>query len=86
MKPQTRAVLDHLIDAGSITNVEANAVLKCRSVAKRISELIDDHNVKIDREWKKDSQGQRYVKYTLASKGSAFAARHRSNLGFARAM
>ena len=41
MPPQTHQVLRHLITAGSITNVEAHAVLKCRSVSKRISELVN---------------------------------------------
>lgn len=79
MHPQTRQVLEHLITSGSITNVEANAVLKCRSVSKRISELINDHRVRIAKEHKRDSTGQRYVRYVLASKGSAFAAKFRSN-------
>ena len=66
LKPQTRAVLEHLYLAGSITNVEANAVLKCRSVSKRISELEDAH-YGIRRTRHVDSQGQRYVRYALST-------------------
>ena len=47
MHPQTHQVLYHLITAGSITNVEAHAVLKCRSVSKRISELVNTYGIDV---------------------------------------
>ena len=39
LHPQTQIVLDHILDVGHITNVEAQAVHKIRSVSSRISEL-----------------------------------------------
>lgn len=64
MTPQARAVLDHMKASGSITNVEANAVLRVRSVSRRITELLD-HGVRIRKETKRDSTGQRYTRYHL---------------------
>lgn len=65
MYPQTYQVLCHLITAGSITNVEAHAVLKCRSVSKRISELVNTYGIDITKLHRRDSTGQRYVRYVL---------------------
>lgn len=64
MTPQARAVLNHMKTAGSITNVEANAVLRVRSVSRRITEL-RDCGYRIRKETKYDSTGQRYVRYYL---------------------
>lgn len=64
LSPQANAVLKHLESAGSITNVEAHAVLRCRSVSRRITELCDA-GFDISKSWKKDSTGQRYVRYEL---------------------
>lgn len=64
LSPQAARVLAHLEAAGSITNVEAHAVLKCRSVSRRITELVDA-GWDITKEHKRDSQGQRYVRYVL---------------------
>lgn len=65
MHPQTHQVLCHLITAGSITNVEANAVLKCRSVSKRISELVNTYGIDVAKLHRRDSTGQRFVRYVL---------------------
>jgi len=64
MTPQAHKVLGHLKTAGSITNVEAHAVLRVRSVSRRITELVDA-GYHIYKEMKKDSTGQRYVRYYL---------------------
>jgi len=64
LPPQDAAVLEHIIDAGSITNVEANAVLRCRSVSRRIT-AIREWDVPITKEYRKDTTGQRYVRYVL---------------------
>jgi len=64
MSPQAHIVLNHLTKAGSITNVEANAVLRVRSVSRRITEL-RDAGFRIRKEFKKDTTGQRYVRYYL---------------------
>lgn len=64
MTPQAMLVLQHLQAHGSITNVEANAVHKVRSVSRRITEIVDAgfNIIKLNR---RDTTGQRYVKYVL---------------------
>lgn len=64
LSPQAKLVLDHLLVSGTITNIEANAVLRVRSVSRRITE-ITDAGYDISRERKRDSQGQAYVRYKL---------------------
>ena len=74
MPPQTHQVLRHLITAGSITNVEAHAVLKCRSVSKRISELVNTYGIYIAKLHRRDSTGQRFVRYVLINPRAAKVA------------
>lgn len=74
MRPQTHQVLRHLIAAGSITNVEAHAVLKCRSVSKRISELVNTHGIDVAKLHRRDSTGQRFVRYVLINPRTAKVA------------
>ena len=74
MRPQTHQVLRHLIAAGSITNVEAHAVLKCRSVSKRISELVNTHGIDVAKLHRRDSTGQRFVRYVLINPRAARVA------------
>lgn len=62
MTPQAAIVLKHLQQAGSISNVEAHAVLKVRSVSRRITEIVKAGYI-IRKELKKDTTGQRYVRY-----------------------
>lgn len=64
MSPQAHVVLNHLREAGSITNVEANAVLRVRSVSRRITE-IRDAGFRIHKQMRHDTTGQRYVRYFL---------------------
>lgn len=64
LSPQAQTVYVHLEKAGSITNVEAHSVLRVRSVSRRITEL-RDAGFSITKEQKKDSTGQRYVRYVL---------------------
>lgn len=59
---QANRVLEHLQTAGSITNVEANAVLKVRSVSRRMTDIIRA-GYPIRKETRFDSEGQRYVRY-----------------------
>lgn len=66
LSPADQAVLDMLKAKGEVTNVLANAVLKCRSVSRRITTLIRA-GVPITKEMKKDHQGQRFVVYRLAA-------------------
>ena len=62
MTPQAKIVLNHMQAAGSISNVEAHAVLKVRSVSRRITEIANAGYV-IRKERKVDTTGQRYVRY-----------------------
>ena len=64
--PQALIVMLHLALEGSITNMEAHTVLKVRSVSSRISEL-QKVGVRIKKEYRTDSVGQRYVRYILDS-------------------
>lgn len=64
LSPQAKLVLDHLKVAGSVTNIEANIVLKVRSVSRRITELVDA-GYDVEKERKRDSQGQAYVRYVM---------------------
>lgn len=73
MSPQTYQVLQHLIASGSITNVEAHAVLKCRSVSKRISELVNTYGLPVAKVYRRDSTGQRFVRYVLTNTRVAIA-------------
>jgi len=63
-QPMGELILSHLQSGHSITNMEAQALWRCRALPKRISELRQQgHNIKA--EWRKDSTGQSYVRYTL---------------------
>lgn len=66
LPPQERTVLDHLIERGSITNMEAHTVHRIRSVSRRISSLTRA-GVGIRKDRKVDPAGQPYVRYTLVS-------------------
>ena len=66
LSPQATRVLRHLEKVGHITNVEAHMVLKARSVSRRITEL-RRAGFPIQREFKRDSQGQRYARYHLVA-------------------
>ena len=63
--PMTKAVLDLLKKKGTLTSLEAQGVLRCRSLSKRISEL-KKLGWPIFRELKEDTTGQRYARYSLA--------------------
>jgi len=68
-KPMRDMILAHLEAGKSITNIEAQALWRCRALPKRISELRSmGHNIKAD--WRKDSTGQSYVRYSLAKEKS----------------
>lgn len=62
LAPQTAKILQHLEMVGSISNVEAQAVYRCRALPRRIKDLkVAGFNIK--REMKRDATGQRYVRY-----------------------
>ena len=61
-KPMSVLLREHLDSGKSITSIEAQALWRCRSLTKRISELRrKGMNIKAD--WRNDSTGQRYVRY-----------------------
>jgi hypothetical protein len=62
--PMNRTILKHLLECGSITNVEAQAVHKCRALPRRIADL-KEAGVPINKETRVDSTGQRYVRYWI---------------------
>jgi len=65
-RPMGALILSRLQKGKSITNIEAQALWRCRALPKRISELREQgHDIKA--EWRKDSTGQSYVRYTLIS-------------------
>jgi hypothetical protein len=64
LTPQATKVLAHLQSVGSITNVEANAVHRVRSLSRRITE-IQDAGVRIAKTRRRDVTGQVYVRYSL---------------------
>jgi len=59
---QQEQLLNHFQKKPSITNVEANAVFKIRSLHRRILEL-EAQGYVFKREWKRDTTGQRYMRY-----------------------
>lgn len=68
LTPQAARVLEHMRKTGSITNVEANAVHRVRSVSRRITEIsraLEGSDYEIRREFKRDVTGQLYVRYFL---------------------
>jgi hypothetical protein len=62
--PMLTQVLDMLRKKGNVTAIEAQGVLRCRDLPKRISELKQlGHNIL--RSFHVDHTGQRYARYTL---------------------
>ncbi|KQV99984.1 helix-turn-helix domain-containing protein [Rhizobacter sp. Root1221] len=66
LTPQAQIVLGHLRKVGSITAVEAAAVHRVRSLSRRITE-VQDAGYPVRKEHKRDTTGQRYVRYSLES-------------------
>jgi hypothetical protein len=60
----TTLILNHLLDKETITSVEAQALYRCRSLSKRISELKSE-GWTINSVLKTDVTGQRYARYQL---------------------
>lgn len=65
MQSQYQKILNHLIDEGSISGVEAAELYRVRSLPRRICDL-KEAGFEILSEWRTDPLGQRYKKYFLA--------------------
>lgn len=65
LTPQATAVRAHLLAAGSVTVVEAAACLRVRHLPARIFEL-RKAGMAITSTQRKDTTGQRYVRYSVA--------------------
>lgn len=65
LKTQTQKILNHLLDEGSISGVEAAELYRVRSLPRRICDL-KERGFEIFSEWRTDPLGQRYKKYYLA--------------------
>lgn len=62
LAPQTAAILEHLLKNGSISNVEAQAVHRCRALPRRIADLkAAGHRIRTTMH--RDITGQRYARY-----------------------
>ena len=63
---QRNKILAHLKQVGSISFVEANDLYRCRSLTRRIADL-REAGYDIVSEWRTDTLGQRYTRYSLAT-------------------
>ena len=63
---QNDLILRHLKHVGSITFLEAVDLYRVRSLPRRIKDLRDAGH-KIVSEWRKDTLGQKYTRYSLAN-------------------
>jgi hypothetical protein len=66
LPPMTAAILNHLQEYGPISNVEAQAIYKCRALPRRILDL-KEAGYRIESELKTDLTGQRYARYSLVN-------------------
>jgi hypothetical protein len=62
--PMSAMILRHLEDKGSITSVEAQALYRCRSLSRRITD-IKSWGFPVSSVLKSDATGQRYARYYL---------------------
>lgn len=67
-KSMKELLREHLWSGRSITNVEAQAMWRCRALPKRINELKAE-GLNIATERRRDSTGQTYVRYYWADYG-----------------
>lgn len=64
LPPMEATILKHLKAKGSITNVEAQAVYRCRALPRRIATM-KARGYPITTTLMKDPTGQRYARYSL---------------------
>jgi len=65
MKPQTRAILQHLREIGPVTPREALRAYGCDRLAARVWELRHIHGKHITRELVMGRDGSRFARYSL---------------------
>jgi hypothetical protein len=65
MAPATKQIWEHLQKVGSISNVEAQAIYRCRALPRRIKDIEEATGVSIKRDRKQDATGQRYTRYSV---------------------
>jgi hypothetical protein len=65
LSPATKQIWDHLKKVGSISNVEAQAIYRCRALPRRIKDIEESLGVTIHRARKQDATGQRYTRYSV---------------------
>lgn len=70
LAPQAAKVLSILRAKGSLTSVEAQAIAKVRSLTRRISDL-KEAGFMVLSETRRDTEGQRYVRYYLNEAAAA---------------
>jgi hypothetical protein len=70
LAPQTAKVLSILRAKGSLTAVEAAAIAKVRSLTRRITDL-REAGFSVLSETRRDTEGQRYVRYYLNENAKA---------------
>ena len=64
LSPQQALVAEYLLSGRTLTNVIALTSLGVQSVSRRVTEL-REHGYKIEKVWKEDHFGNRYVTYVL---------------------
>lgn len=69
-KPQTALLLEHFRTRPNISSLEAQALFRIRSLSRRINDL-EARGHRFSRVDKKDTTGQRYVRYFYLGKAAA---------------
>ena len=69
-KPQLSWLLDHFRKHPSISAQEASAMFRIRSLSRRINDL-EKKGHRFAREMKRDTTGQRYVRYHYLGNAAA---------------
>jgi hypothetical protein len=66
--PQVETIRKHLLEVGSISDMEARGVYGIRALPRRIKDLkLNYPEFEIQHVQKQDLRGQRYVRYVVAN-------------------
>lgn len=63
MNPMTARIYRHLVARGSISAMEAQTIYRCRSLSRRICDLVQGGHLQVRKERRTDPTGQRYTRY-----------------------